>query len=285
MQYIILLTGCINPNGMAFTSLTDTTIRLRQYITAINYYLHNTKYPIVFSENSGTSINKYFNSYTDNKRLELLSFNGNHCKERGKGYGEAEIIEYALKHSLIISSYKDNCSIIKITGRLIIKNIKELIENKFNFQDKKSIIATYNSNFSFVDTRIIIAPFDFFKSFIIHKNDINDQTNSFFENVFSDCIKNNNKYRYYPFYIEPLIKGQSGTTGEVYTQPIPSSGRHLHYLMYEIKLLLTYDTNYSNKKLNIIIKTFYHISYSLLHIIIKVLEVITAIFQQKNLFM
>ena len=126
MQYIILLTGCINPNGMAFTALTDATIRLKQYVTAINYYLNNTNYPIVFSENSGTSINSYFNSYNNNKRLELLSFKGNNNKDRGKGYGEAEIIDYALKKSLIIESHKNNCSIIKITGRLIVRNIMEL---------------------------------------------------------------------------------------------------------------------------------------------------------------
>ena len=269
MQYIILLTGCIDPNGMSFTSLTDSTIRLKQYISAINFYLHNTNFPIVFSENSGTDINNYFKSYTDTKRLELLSFNGNSCKEKGKGYGEAEIIDYALKRSLIISKYKDDCSIIKITGRLIIENITKLIDNKFPFQNNKSIVASYNSDFSFVDTRIIIAPIDFFYSFIKHKEEINDITNVFFENVFSDCIKQNMQYQFYPFYIEPHIQGQSGTTGNLYTPPVPTLKRRFQYLRYETKLLTLFNEKFSNKKFNVAISFFYKTIYIFFLIIVK----------------
>lgn len=272
MEYIILLTGCINPNGMAFTTLTDTTTRLKQYVTAINYYLANTNYPIVFSENSDTKINSYLSSYTNNKRLELLSFKGNTNKDRGKGYGEAEIIDYALKHSVIIKSHKSNCSIIKITGRLIVKNINELIVNRFRFQDNWSIVASYNSDFSFLDTRIIIAPMDFFKSFTKHKNHINDQTKNYFENVFSDCIKNDSKYRYYPFYSEPLINGQSGTTGELYTLPLPTQKRRLMYLEYETKLLLIFDAKYSKKKINLLIRFFYNAFYYILFSINKIMR-------------
>lgn len=272
MQYILLLTGCINPNGMAFTSLTDATIRLKQYQTAINFYLKNTSYPVVFAENSGTSLNNLYNTKISTNRLELLSFCGNKSKDKGKGYGEAEIIEYALNKSSIIASCKDKCSIIKITGRLIISNVKELIDNKFLFQDNKSIVASYNSDFSFVDTRIIIAPINFFSSFIEHKNDIDDRTNTFFENVFSDSIKHNSQYRYYPFYIEPQIKGQSGTTGNLYTPPIPTLKRRLQYLKYETRLLLIFDKKISHKRLNITIRLYYHILCSLLYIINKLLR-------------
>lgn len=272
MQYILLLTGCINPNGMAFTSLTDTAIRLKQYQTAINFYLKNTNYPIVFAENSGTSLNNLYDSKFDTNRLELLSFCGNKRKDKGKGYGEAEIIEYALNKSSIITSCKDKCSIIKITGRLIISNVTELVVNKFLFQDNRSIVASYNSDFSFVDTRIIIAPIKFFSSFIRHKNDIDDRTNMFFENIFSDSIKHNSQYRYYPFYIEPQIEGQSGTTGDLYTPPLPTLRRRLQYLKYETKLLLFFDKDFSHKRLNIAIRLYYHISYSLLYIINKLLR-------------
>ena len=96
MQYIILLTGCVNPDGMPFTTLTDISIREKQYIEAINFYLHNTDFPIVFAENSGTGISKSHDLFPDNKRLELLSYKGNIHKNKGKGYGEAEIINYAL---------------------------------------------------------------------------------------------------------------------------------------------------------------------------------------------
>ena len=51
-QTVILLTACISPGGMAFTALQDAGERERQYIDAINFYIENTYYPIVFSNNS-----------------------------------------------------------------------------------------------------------------------------------------------------------------------------------------------------------------------------------------
>ena len=92
MKAVILLTGCINPNGMPFTQLTDTSDRQKQYVDAIHYYINNTDCKIVFCENSNTDINTLFKNKQD--RLEILTFAGNQDKQRGKGYGETEIIEY-----------------------------------------------------------------------------------------------------------------------------------------------------------------------------------------------
>ena len=82
---ILLLTGCINPNGMLYTALSNTEERKTQYIEAINYYLSNTTYPIVFVENSGTDISHLFTDAIKSNRMEYLSFSGNNNKERGKG--------------------------------------------------------------------------------------------------------------------------------------------------------------------------------------------------------
>lgn len=39
MEYILLLTACINPDGMPFTCLADVGVRKKQYIEALNFYL------------------------------------------------------------------------------------------------------------------------------------------------------------------------------------------------------------------------------------------------------
>ena len=36
MEYILLLTACINPDGMPFTCLADVGVRKKQYIEALN---------------------------------------------------------------------------------------------------------------------------------------------------------------------------------------------------------------------------------------------------------
>lgn len=85
--YILLLTGCINPDGMPFTSLTEKSIRRSQYLSAIDFYLTKTNFPIIFAENSGTDLSDSYTQYIDKKRLEILSFNGNKNKKKEKGMG------------------------------------------------------------------------------------------------------------------------------------------------------------------------------------------------------
>ena len=71
---ILLLTGCINPNGMSLTVLNNPKERQMQYEKAIQYYLLNTSYPIVFVENSGTNISSSFQDYIASGRIECLTF-------------------------------------------------------------------------------------------------------------------------------------------------------------------------------------------------------------------
>ena len=44
--------------------------------------------------------------------------------EQGKGYGEGEIIEYALKNSAFLHSERE---FIKLTGRITIENLDAII--------------------------------------------------------------------------------------------------------------------------------------------------------------
>ena len=126
MNKIILLTACVNPNGMALTALQDTDERLRQYEGALNWYLDNTDLPILFVENTGYDISKRYLHQIEDGRLEVLSFNGNiYPRELGKGYGEAKILEYALNHS---TSLEKVDIVIKITGRLICCNVNTIVK-------------------------------------------------------------------------------------------------------------------------------------------------------------
>lgn len=124
MEYILLLTACINPDGMPFTCLADVGVRKKQYIEALNFYLKNTTRKIVFVENSGTDISSSFKDFQH--RIEFLCFDGNLCfdKRKGKGYGEALILEYAMAKSEFIT---DDVLIFKLTGRLQLININRLI--------------------------------------------------------------------------------------------------------------------------------------------------------------
>ena len=106
------------------------------------------------------------------------------------------------------------------------------------FQKKNSVIVSFNSAFTLADSRVIIAPTNFYISFLKNKEQINDFENNYFENVLSDSIKQNNSFHYFPFYVEPQITGQSGSTGEEYLPYKKSHKRRIIYLIHSITLLL-----------------------------------------------
>ena len=92
-RIVVLLTACVNPNGMSKTVLQD--------VNALNFYLQETSLPICFVENTGFDMSCEFHSYIDSGRLEYLCFKGNNYdKSLGKGYGEAVIILYATENSV-----------------------------------------------------------------------------------------------------------------------------------------------------------------------------------------
>lgn len=92
-RIVVLLTACVNPNGMSKTVLQDVELRRKQYVNALNFYLQETSLPICFVENTGFDMSCEFHSYIDSGRLEYLCFKGNNYdKSLGKGYGEAVII-------------------------------------------------------------------------------------------------------------------------------------------------------------------------------------------------
>jgi hypothetical protein len=243
---ILLLTGCINPNGMTMTSLSNQEVRMAQYIEAIRFYLSNTKYPIVFTENSGTDISGIFSDAIDTCRMEFLTFSGNQNKERGKGYGECEIIQYALDHSKIIRS-NHNQRIVKITGRLIVKNIKVISRLHTFIFPKQTVFCSINSDLSFPDSRFFIAPIAFLYSFLQVKEKINDFKGYYFEHALYDILKEKKEYSYSPFFIYPQIIGMSGSTGKLYTEESGTFSFVYRYARHSLSQMRKFNKLYRDK--------------------------------------
>lgn len=215
-SHVILLTACISPEGMIFTKLQDSIVREAQYINAINYYLANTEFKIVFCNNSGEDIsNKIIQN--KKKRVEFLSFNGNNFdKNFGKGYGEFIIIKYALENSLFI---KEADYIIKITGRIKVKNITKslFLNDLFLVFPKKRVYITLEDSCNIATSNYFIAPKSFFDFFVNIENGINDSGGYYFEHLLFDFIE---RHRYDFFYADFLImldvEGVAGTNGVSY---------------------------------------------------------------------
>ena len=225
MHFHLLLTACINPDGMPFTKVSDKDVRMQQYRKALDFYLDETPYPIIFAENSNTDISPYYSDAIQSGRLEVLTFAGNDNKTKGKGYGEACIIEHVLDHSKMLTA---DSVVVKITGRLVIKNLTDVLTKTFPCQDPMSVICSFNADLSFPDSRLLVAPIPFLRIFLADKEQMNDNENVFFEHVLARTIFKR-EFPYAPFWVEPFITGISGSTGQEYHSPIASRSRAIEY--------------------------------------------------------
>jgi hypothetical protein len=127
---VLLITGSIEVGNTRDVKIRDRAERQRQYLEGLLAWITLTDLPIiVFCENTNTSydftkIIKF--ARLNNKILEVLVFSGNHKAQiYGKGYGEGEIVDYAMKYSQYLSHSQ---SFYKVTGRLFVKNFNQIKE-------------------------------------------------------------------------------------------------------------------------------------------------------------
>jgi len=222
---VLLLTGAIDIStfDVPSTSLTNIQLRLSQYLSSISYAIdHYSKIThIVFCENTGfhydySGLKK--RARLQGKQLEILSFKGDYSsiKLKGKGYGEGEIISYALKNSEIVRS----CSVFyKLTGRVIIRNMDRVItktsfENAFDYHQGK----IYNREKDHIETIFFKANKDFYLKYLNDSYlEVDEGRFIYLEHLFYWRLK---KLKLNSFPIYPRISGQSGTTGKLYDKGV-----------------------------------------------------------------
>ena len=234
---VILLTACVNPDGMAYTALQDKTVRLKQYREALDWYLAHVKNKIVFVENTGYDISPLYENYIAAGQLEVLTFHGNDFdKSKGKGYGEALIVEYALNHSEFL---KQNDNIIKITGRLICGNVQKMLRH---YEDKGTLYGLRmqdDEGKDEINSQVIVAPYIYWKDFFISdKEKINDSRHYWFEHLLYDAKNKwvNDGYRFKEMWMPLKLQGLSGSTGNTVSAPALNNplSFYLHYILHRL---------------------------------------------------
>jgi len=216
---VILLTGAINVEGVKYVKRYNTRDRINDYRKSLSEWLKYTNLKIVFVENTNYPKNKLFENVSMYSNLEYLTYDGRHfAQERGKGYGEFNIIEYAIKNSTFI---RNSDIILKCTGRYKIAYAKKLVEH-LQLSDSL-LIGNYNKKLTFIDTRVIAFTPSFFKLYLSkYKNLINDEKGFYLEHAFAsaghEMLINNNKWEPLPFPL--LIDGISGTSNKHHNKGI-----------------------------------------------------------------
>lgn len=230
----LLLTACVNPNGMAYTALSNPAIRLEQYMNVLLWYIENTSLPIVFVENTGYDMSPYFQRFIDEKRIEILTFQGNTFdKNLGKGYGEALIIEYALNHA---SSLSGDVMIIKVSGMCICGSIHKIIGSCNRKDTVYALLFKDNDKGFMCISKVISAPSSFYKDYLLrHKEEIDDGRVVYIEHVLFKSIKEwKLKHRFKEFWFPLKISGLSGSSGQLMSPARIDISFYIHYFCHRL---------------------------------------------------
>src|SRR5262249_45668465 len=112
----LLLTATIDPRGTPFVRRADPLLRLRDYQTALGFWLADPQIArIILCENSGYDL-----AELRQERLHILSYRlADHLTARAKGYGELDPILRALEAA-------QPASFLKVTGRYYVANMGEI---------------------------------------------------------------------------------------------------------------------------------------------------------------
>ena len=223
---VLVLTGCVIPNCNCGLKVTDINIRKKHYYDSIRWYLENTPYKIVFCENSGTDMSGDFHEYCD--RIEFVTYisSKEEGENRSKGYKEMEILQYAWNNSDFI---KNGGVFVKITGRLILKNIESVINHLVNKKTTSFFSSYQNARLPMADCRFFFFTKDVWPILLSYKEKIFHCYN--FEHVmydiYNECKNSGIKFIYPPYLFD--VTGVSGGYGYSYEV---TKGK---YFIYSIK--------------------------------------------------
>jgi len=224
----LLITSCVETSA-PFTRLVDKECRIQLTLDAIGKWLKIcADIRIVICDGSGVDFAAKIYESFPKAEIEFLSFKNNSklVSKYGKGFGEGEIINYALKYSKFL---RGSDFFAKCTSKLFVKNFLSVLK-KWNgtyvfqcnfsgvnfFKNLIGIQTTSEIKFLSVDTRFyIINKKLYLKNFSKAYLRIRDRERIIMEYVFKEVIVEN-KMQNFMLDFPLKIEGISGTSGKLH---------------------------------------------------------------------
>lgn len=215
-EILLLLTGTVNPRGMAFTKLLDVETRKNQYIDSLKFWVRTAGIPVIFVENSNFDLSDFFKEEIASGKLEIMQFEGNdYSRQLGKGYGELLCLEHAYQQNERI---RNASFIFKATGRHRVLNFQSFYQQYVDNKEVE-ILVDFFRFLEFCDSRFFgFKPFFIPEYLLKYKEMVDDSKWIFFENILAkatlQAVINYCVFR--PLKHFPRIKGSSATLGITY---------------------------------------------------------------------
>jgi hypothetical protein len=197
--------------------LNDPELRIKYTIESIAEWLKiDPQIQMVICDGSGFDFSDTVKNIFPAANIECIFFynDAEKIKIHGKGYGEGEIIRYAIEHSKLM---KKSEVFIKCTAKLWIANFNQCLLQ----WNQQFICGAYFAHvfsfkktaLKFIDTRFYISRKDFYLSHFSSAHIQLGNTGQSIEDAFLDVILNK-KIKHIFFRTPPVICGVGGGSGK-----------------------------------------------------------------------
>jgi len=225
---VLILTATITPQ-VNFIKISDKGKRRAEYEKAICWYLEHTPYKIVVGENSGCYDLLNCIPQNEKSRVELICYS--ETANVSTGWNEMQIMRRVSEQSTFV---KEADLLFKITGRLILTNIMEVLRQPIHH--KGSLFASNISrDLQSTDTRFYAFTPDFYPQILETQELIKEKwvESAIMEFVNKQLRTDKNSVL---LFNRPLfVSGRSGHSGGRYD--VPTYKKPLYYL-HRIKRML-----------------------------------------------
>lgn len=220
----VLLTSSIIAHDPS-VKLKDTAARLHHALESIEQWLKiDPAIPLVFCDGSNFDLTQAVKDRFPGSKIECISFENDAAAvaKFGRGYGEGEIVKYALEKSKLIQAAG---VFAKCTSKLWVQNFEKCKQSwngrlllKGVFHDVFSPFK--KTHLSYIDTRFYIASCSVYRKFFLNAHlQLDPSKGHSLEEAFLETINKEN-LRHCLFPVAPIICGVGGGTGVYYKNPL-----------------------------------------------------------------
>lgn len=201
-------------------ALNDPDLRIQYTLESISAWLKiKPETQLIICDGSGFDFTPHIQAHFPAAQIECLAFKNSpdQVKKHGKGYGEGEIIRYALTQSRFL---QNSDAFIKCTAKLWILNIDDCMK-QWNGQFAcnayfANVFCLEKTQLQFIDTRFYISTKAFYLRYFSEAHmSLGDVAGKSIEDTFLEVIRGHH-IEHILFRVPPIVCGVGGGSGKYY---------------------------------------------------------------------
>ncbi len=215
---VLLITTAVRAAPSVSVRVSDHQRRLEYTLEGIGEWVARVpELRIVVCDGSNSDLTSAIRENWPTSTIEVLHFQNNEKKVArfGKGYGEGQIMAFALKKSKLL---RQAPVFMKCTGKLWVDNFHEVLAG---IRSTNSFMIRWRPDEHgqrkpfWVDTRFFVVEKTFFRKHLASAyRDVDIEAQHYIEHVYAERLGAVAAERQLRFLVKPQIRGVSGSTGQ-----------------------------------------------------------------------